>query len=91
MLLIGLQGGGEQCVCNKKARVHHFILGSLSCLFSQWTYDLTQKQDYAFVKQLYLKALTESSGKAVKDVLLQPRTTRIISLVVPNRGMVILR
>lgn len=39
-----LQGGGEQCVRNKKARVHHFILGSLSCLFSQWTYDLTQKQ-----------------------------------------------
>jgi N-acetylglutamate synthase-like GNAT family acetyltransferase len=47
------------------------------------------KNDYAFVKQLYISALTENSGKAVKDVLLQPRTTRILSLVIPIAGYLI--
>lgn len=47
------------------------------------------KHDYPFVKQLYLNALTENSSKAVRDVLYQPRTTRIIALVIPIAGYLI--
>jgi len=39
--------------------------------------------DYEFVKKLYTGALQESTGRAVKDVLLQPRTIRILSMGIP--------
>ncbi|KAH8555977.1 acyl-CoA N-acyltransferase [Umbelopsis sp. PMI_123] len=47
------------------------------------------KNDYKFIKTLYMEALQESSGKAVKDVLLQPRTARILSMVIPIAGYMI--
>ncbi|KAI8583326.1 hypothetical protein K450DRAFT_223100 [Umbelopsis ramanniana AG] len=41
------------------------------------------KNDYEFVKKLYIGALQESTRRAVKDVLLQPRTIRILCMVIP--------
>jgi N-acetylglutamate synthase-like GNAT family acetyltransferase len=47
------------------------------------------KKDYEFVKKLYISALQESARRAVKDVLLQPRTIRILTMVIPIASYII--
>ncbi|KAG2179056.1 hypothetical protein INT43_001905 [Umbelopsis isabellina] len=48
-------------------------------------------KDYDFVKSLYLKALSENTGKAVKSVMFQPRITRLLSLLLPAAGYMVFK
>lgn len=48
-------------------------------------------KDYDFVKSLYLKALSEDTGKAVKSVMFQPRITKLLSLLLPAAGYMIFK